>query len=60
MVHIESSMRAVCVVILEQTSAAIANCIAEISAEFPAKEAAAREINGGRTVSHQALRQKVL
>jgi hypothetical protein len=43
-VHAGSSMRAVRTVVLEQTNAAIANRVAEISAEFAAKEAAAREL----------------
>jgi hypothetical protein len=44
MTHRESSTRAVCAVILEQTNAAIANRIAKISVEFTAKEATAKRL----------------
>jgi hypothetical protein len=40
----ESSMRAVGAVILEQTNAAIVNRVVKISMEFAAKEAAAKRL----------------
>jgi hypothetical protein len=46
----ESTIRAVHIIVLEQTNAAIANRIAEISVRFAQKDAAS---HGGRTVGHR-------
>jgi hypothetical protein len=42
--HRESSTRAVCTVVLEQTNVAIVNRVTKISVEFAAKETAAKRL----------------
>jgi hypothetical protein len=57
--HRESSMRAVCAVVLEQTNATIANRIAEISMEFATKEVAAKRLMAAKWRVARELEEKV-
>jgi hypothetical protein len=59
-VHREPSTRAVRVVTLEQTNAAIANRAAEISVEFAAKEAAAKMLIAAERRAARELEEKAV
>jgi hypothetical protein len=58
MAHTESSTRAVCTVVLEQTNAAIANRAAKISVEFAAKEVAAKRLMAAKRQATRELEEK--
>jgi hypothetical protein len=60
MAHRESSTRAVRAVVLEQTNAAIADCVAEILVEFAAKEAASKRLMAGERFAARELEEKAV
>jgi hypothetical protein len=59
-VHMESFMRVVCVVVVEQTNVAIANRVAEISVEFAAKEAATKRLKAAERRAAREFEEKAV